>query len=125
MPRVPPSNPTPYYDVVKSSLSMATAIPAAILEGVNAGALTGSETNLAAYFKFISSQQTLIEYGVRELLDWLFESGQIQHATQNMGDSVKRKLLRFFGKDADAFDYEVNFNAGYESTKKSKEPAIC
>lgn len=70
-------NPEPYIAPVIESLSCGTGIPAAVLRGAQAGALTGSEVNEREYFKFISSLQTLYEPMIWDLVDRLMETGQI------------------------------------------------
>jgi hypothetical protein len=61
-------NPEQYYLPVMENISCGTKIPLAILRGAQAGALTGSETNLKEYFKIVSNEQTAYEDGIRELI---------------------------------------------------------
>jgi SPP1 gp7 family putative phage head morphogenesis protein len=49
--------PKEYYDVALTEASMALEIPKQIMEGTNAGAVTGPETNLRDYYSDISSKQ--------------------------------------------------------------------
>jgi hypothetical protein len=61
-------NPEQYYLPVMENISCGTKIPLAILRGAQAGALTGSETNLKEYFKVVSNEQTAYEDGIRDLI---------------------------------------------------------
>jgi len=76
-------NPEPYYLPIMENISAATAIPLAILRGVQAGALTGSEVNEREYFKIISDAQSRYEPGVRQVIDLLLETGQIPAKVQD------------------------------------------
>lgn len=71
-------NPAPYYEPILENLSAGSGIPKAILRGAHAGALTGSEVNLAEYFKLISDAQSRYEPSVRALIDILIDRGQIK-----------------------------------------------
>lgn len=50
-------NPTPFYMEFKSSIAAAIGLPVALLEGVQAGAVTGSETNLTDYHSDLRQTQ--------------------------------------------------------------------
>ena len=119
-------NPTPYYEPIFDNLSLATSTPSAMLKGANAGALTGSEVNVRDYFKYISTQQSLLEPYGWQLLDWLFESGQIQAKQAVMGDSatakLKRNVMHWLNLDqaTEAPEYKITWNSGYEDTEREK-----
>jgi hypothetical protein len=71
-------NPEPYYMAIMENISAGCGIPLALLRGVNAGQLTGSEVNERQYFKLVSDAQSRYERGIRELIDKLIECGQIR-----------------------------------------------
>lgn len=52
-------NPEQYWDVSLKAVAMSFDIPMQIVEGVAAGAVTGSETNLKDYYSDISSKQEI------------------------------------------------------------------
>lgn len=62
-------NPLPYYTPLIENISAGTKIPAAILRGVQAGALTGSEVNEREYAMFIRSLQKLYDEPLRAVID--------------------------------------------------------
>lgn len=62
-------NPLPYYIPMIENISAGTKIPAAILRGVQAGALTGSEVNEREYAMFIRSLQKLYDEPLRLVVD--------------------------------------------------------
>jgi hypothetical protein len=68
-------DPMPYYLPVMESISSGTGVPLAILRGVQAGALTGSEVNQQEYYGLISDEQTGYEHGVRELIQIILKLG--------------------------------------------------
>jgi len=71
-------NPDPYVKVAFESFALGSRVPQDILKGVSAGRITGSEVNERNYYKYISSEQTTKEGVVRELIDRLIETGQIE-----------------------------------------------
>jgi len=75
-------DPMNYYLPIMENISCGTGIPLAILRGVQAGALTGSEVNQQEYYGLISDEQTGYESGLRELINIILEvglpKGQIQ-----------------------------------------------
>jgi hypothetical protein len=71
-------NPEPYYTMLMENISAGCGIPLAMLRGVNAGQLTGSEVNERQYFKLVSDAQSRFEPAIRELIDRLIECGQIR-----------------------------------------------
>jgi hypothetical protein len=92
-------NPEPYNNIVVESISTGSGVPAPILRGVQAGAVTGSETNQLDYSKIVSDAQGRYEPGIRQLIDLLIECGQIQ-------TSVK--------------DYRIVWNSALELTESQK-----
>jgi len=92
-------NPEPYNNIIVESLSTGSGVPAPILRGVQAGAVTGSETNQLDYSKIVSDAQGRYEPGIRQLIDLLIECGQIQ-------TSVK--------------DYRIVWNSALELTESQK-----
>ena len=62
-------DPLNYYLAPMEHISAGTGIPLAILRGVQAGALTGSEVNQMEYYGLISDEQTGYEDGIRQLID--------------------------------------------------------
>jgi hypothetical protein len=71
-------DPANYYKPIFENLSVGSGIPEAILRGAQAGELAGSEVNEREYFKVISSLQSKYEPFVRQLIDLLVESDQIE-----------------------------------------------
>jgi len=63
-----PIDPTPFFQVALTAVCTTLGIPKQIAEGTNAGAISGSETNLKDYYSDLSSVQTLtIEPLLREI----------------------------------------------------------
>lgn len=62
-------NPMNYYLPIMEHISCGTGIPLAILRGVQAGALTGSEVNQQEYYGLISDEQSGYEPGIRKLVN--------------------------------------------------------
>ena len=62
-------NPMNYYLPIMENISAGTGIPQAILRGVQAGALTGSEVNQQEYYGLISDEQSGYEPGIRQLIN--------------------------------------------------------
>jgi hypothetical protein len=71
-------NPDPYVKVAFESFSLGSRIPQDIFKGVSAGRITGSEFNERNYYKYISSEQNSKTPVVRELIDRLLATGQIE-----------------------------------------------
>jgi len=61
-------DPMNYYLPPMEHISCGSGIPLAILRGVQAGALTGSEVNQAEYYGLISDEQSGYEEGIRDLV---------------------------------------------------------
>jgi hypothetical protein len=61
-------DPMNYYLPIMENISAGSGIPLAILRGVQAGTLTGSEVNQQEYFALIGDEETYYETGIRELI---------------------------------------------------------
>lgn len=72
-------NPEPYNEMWFNNIAMATRIPKDMLKGASAGTVAGSEVNERSYWNFIKSEQAMVEPIVRELIDRLFDTGQVVH----------------------------------------------
>lgn len=79
-------NPQYYNEMALESLSMATRIPKDVLRGASAGTISGSEVNERAKYQMISSEQSLVEPVVRELINRLMDTGQIKYRDKRRGD---------------------------------------
>jgi hypothetical protein len=73
-------NPDPYVNVAFESFSLGSRIPQDIFKGVSAGRITGSEFNERNYYKYISSEQNSKTPVVRDLIDRLLATGQVEPA---------------------------------------------
>jgi len=62
-------DPMNYYLPIMENISCGTGIPLAILRGVQAGALTGSEVNQQEYYGVVSDAQSGYESGIRKLIN--------------------------------------------------------
>jgi len=71
-------DPTPYIGMAFESFSLGSRIPQDIFKGVSAGRITGSEFNERNYYKYISGEQNSKTSVVRELIDRLLATGQIE-----------------------------------------------
>lgn len=71
-------DPTPTDNIGINNLSMASGIPSDILKGTQAGTLSGSRVDERQYFKRISAEQSAVEPIVRELIDILISTGQVE-----------------------------------------------
>lgn len=79
-------DPKAYNEMALEALSMATRIPKDVLRGASAGTISGSEVNERAKYQMISSEQSLVEPVVRELINRLMDTGQIQYGDGRRGD---------------------------------------
>ena len=61
-------DPMNYYLPPMEHISCGTGIPLAVIRGVQAGALTGSETDTANLWSMLSGEQSAYEQGIRELI---------------------------------------------------------
>jgi phage-related protein (TIGR01555 family) len=120
-------NPEPFFDTNTKQIAKATGIPKSILEGAEAGALTGSEKNDQQYYKKISGIQSDFEDAIRWVIDLLVSGGQIEGYSQTSaydsepaGSVLKRMFRRVVQhvKDQDVvpkgFDYEIEWNSAFE-----------
>jgi phage-related protein (TIGR01555 family) len=74
-------SPQQYYDAGLSLIATSIDLPKALIEGVNAGQVTGSETNMKQYFQTVSSKQNLEEEPIVEnIYGRLIETGQLPRA---------------------------------------------
>jgi hypothetical protein len=108
-------NPIPFFDTNLKQISIATGIPKSILEGAEAGALTGSEKNDQQYYKKISGDQSKLE----DLLRWVID--QVMRETRSpsaqMADGVKSAgsvLKRMLRKVAPAVVHDAEPEIEYE-----------
>lgn len=62
-------DPMNYYLPIMENISCGTGIPLAILRGVQAGALTGSEVNQQEYYGVVSDCQSAYEFGIHKLIN--------------------------------------------------------
>lgn len=62
-------DPMNYYLPPMEHISAGTGIPLAVLRGVQAGALTGSEVNQMEYYGLISDEQSGYEHGIQLLIN--------------------------------------------------------
>ena len=118
-------NPEPFFDTNTKQIAKATGIPKSILEGAEAGALTGSEKNDQQYYKKISGEQSELDDLNRWVIDQLEPVRQT--ATTNLDSAPKSAgsiLKRMFHKvtviavkdqpDPVVVDYEIVWNSGFE-----------
>ena len=68
-------DPMNYYLPIMENISCGTGIPLAILRGVQAGALTGSEVNQQEYYGLVSDEQSGYGSGIRELINIILKLG--------------------------------------------------
>ena len=72
-------NPNTYFDMHFTFLAAATGVAKDTIQGVSAGRVTGSEVNERQYYKSISLHQNQKEPMLRELIDRLIQTGQIDY----------------------------------------------
>ena len=89
-------------------ISCGTSIPLAILRGVQAGALTGSEVNQQEYYGIISDQQSAYEHGIRELINIIRSLNKPEGAGSNPAS------------DAESPAFEIEWKSGIELTEERK-----
>lgn len=70
-------NPNTYFDMYFTFIAAATGVAKDTLQGVSAGRVTGSEVNERQYYKSISLHQNQKEPMLRELIDRLIQTGQV------------------------------------------------
>lgn len=71
-------NPVTYFDAYFSFISGATSVTADFIKGISAGRVTGNEAGERKYFKVISLLQHKKESMLRELIDRLIQTGQVE-----------------------------------------------
>ena len=81
-------SPATFFDVYFTFVSAATGVAKDTIAGVSAGRVTGGESNERKYFKAISLQQHKKEPFLRDLLDRLIETGQIEFSGEYVIDWV-------------------------------------
>lgn len=92
-------DPMNYYLPVMEHISCVSGIPLAILRGVQAGALTGSQVNEREYYGFIGDQQAAYEDGLRTLINI---------------------ILRLQYGEEEPPDYSLEWKSGFELTEEQK-----
>jgi len=93
-------DPMNYYLPPMEHISCGSSIPLAILRGVQAGALTGSEVNQQEYYGLISDEQSGYEEGMRELI---------------------KAILKFNGFSEDNIpNFKFNWKGGFELDEEKK-----
>lgn len=71
-------NPNTYFDMYFTFIAAATGVAKDTLQGVSAGRVTGSEVNERQYYKSISLHQSQKEPLLRELINRLIQTGQVE-----------------------------------------------
>ncbi len=86
-------NPVQYWDVSLKAVAMSFDVPVQIAEGVAAGAVTGSETNLNDYYSDISSKQE-IDFSpvIEQLIAILQTTGQVTKGEFNINWNPLREM---------------------------------
>jgi hypothetical protein len=118
-------NPEPFFDTNTKQIAKATGIPKCILEGAEAGALTGSEKNDQQYYKKISGIQVAFEDAVRWVIDACLDAGLVKgvrifsdQKSQSFGSVLKRMMRRVVVQDQqdvdEDFEYVVEWNSAFE-----------
>jgi hypothetical protein len=130
-------NPEPFFDTNTKQIAKATGIPKSILEGAEAGALTGSEKNDQQYYKKISGIQSDLE----DVNRWVIDQTRTVHEANGLNQadavkdrslgSVRSRLLRMIHKVAPQIAsvkdqsetklaYEILWNNAFEQTAVDK-----
>lgn len=123
-------NPEPYFNTNTQQISKATGIPKSILEGAEAGALSGSEKNDQQYYKIISGEQSKLEDCNRWVIDQVLGQNsnynsfvQVQAdvkdvSVKSAGSVLRRMLHRVVPQivkdEVQPIDYEVVWNSAFE-----------
>jgi hypothetical protein len=119
-------NPEPFFETNTKQIAKATGFPKSILEGAEAGALTGSEKNDQQYYKRIAGLQVKYNAAHRWVIDALVESGQIGGAKAQSDSKpigFMQRLLRLrhnvpavFADAVEArkVDYSIEWNSAFE-----------
>jgi hypothetical protein len=133
-------NPEPFFDTNTKQISKATGYPKSVLEGAEAGALTGSEKNDQQFYKQISGEQSKLEDCNRWVIDQVLnqtdvtgiqtgynspsnsmtQTLQIDAKPRSMGSVLRRilhKAVPSVVKDQpepQTIDYEIVWNNAFE-----------
>jgi phage-related protein (TIGR01555 family) len=119
-------NPEPFFDTNTKQIAKATGYPKSILEGAEAGALTGSEKNDQQFYKQISGEQEALEDVNRWVIDQIpsmrrVPVASLDSAPKSYGSTLRRLLHRVapslaVDKDAEqsAVEYEIVWNSAFE-----------
>ena len=81
-------SPTAFFDTYFQLLAAATGVAVDTIKGVSTGRVTGSESNERKYYKSISLQQHRKEPMLRELIDRLIATGQVDFSGEYIIDWV-------------------------------------
>ena len=98
-------DPMNYYLPIMENISCGTGIPLAVLRGVQAGALTGSEVNQQEYYGVVSDCQSAYESGIRQLINVIRKV----YVPNGEGQSQLREG-----------EFEFNWQSGIELTEEKK-----
>lgn len=88
-------DPMNYYLPIMESISLATKIPLAILRGVQAGALTGSEVNEREYQSLISEEQSMYEDSLIELIKAILRQPKMQAKQEGVKGAAEPTIPDF------------------------------
>jgi hypothetical protein len=112
-------DPMNYYLPPMEHISCGTGIPLAILRGVQAGALTGSETDTANLWGMISGEQSAYENGIRQFIRALtgVDSDYVFNWKSGFEMDEQKKAQVEYTK-AQTYDYLWNFMKRNEIRKK-------
>lgn len=123
-------DPAPFFDTNTKQIAKATGIPKSILEGAEAGALTGSELNDQQFYKQISGEQSDLEDVCKWVMDQLPSLRQVTVTlTDSSAGSVLKRALRRavpqMFKDAPVepkpkVDYELEWISAFELSEKDE-----
>jgi hypothetical protein len=100
-------NPMNFYLPIMENISCGSGIPLAILRGVQAGALTGSEVNQQEYYGLVSDEQSAYESGIRELINIIQSLKKSDKMTTSDQETTKQ-------------DFNFEWQGGFELDEKKK-----
>lgn len=117
------ADPTPYIDPI---MEQGTTMPYQILTGTQAGAVTGSETNLRLYYKEIqNTRENTIDKWIKKVINILQEGGYLDEGDINLnwGDVLEKdeeqKANIFYRKASGVTDlFELGLINEEEARKK-------
>lgn len=112
-------NPEPFFDTNTKQIAKATGIPKSILEGAEAGALTGSEKNDQQYYKKISGEQSNLDDVNRWVIDHVLKQDTDRSAQQDTSllRRMLHKALSSVVKDTEPLDYDIAWTNAFELSK--------